>query len=79
METATVRIPRNKRDMLKEISSVEHRTLKDIFSEMIDEYIDRHKETRDLLSRPEWIENIRKGKQEVEEGVKGKSLHELED
>jgi len=79
METTTVRIPKEKRDILKIIASVERREMKDIFSDIIDEYIERHKETLDLLSKPDWLEIIRKGKKEVKEGIKGKSLDELED
>jgi hypothetical protein len=79
METTTVRIPKEKRDTLKIISSVERRDLIEILSELIDEYIERHKETLELLSRPEWVEIIRKGKKEIEDKAKGKSLDELED
>jgi len=79
MATATVRIPEDKRDILKIISSVEKRDIKEILSQLIDEYIERHTETLELLSRPEWVETITKGKEEVDLGVKGKSLNELED
>jgi hypothetical protein len=43
------------------------------------EYIERHKETLNLLSNPKWVEVIKKGKKEVAEEVKGKTLDELED
>ena len=79
MSTATVRIPENKRDVLKIIATVEKREMKDILSELIDEYIERHRETVDLLSKPEWIEIIEQGKKEVVKGIKGKTLDELED
>ncbi len=79
MKTATVRIPREKRDILKIISSIEKRDIKDILTELIDEYIERHKETLELLSKPEWVDIIRRGKDEVKKGVKGKPIHELED
>jgi predicted CopG family antitoxin len=79
MGTATVRIPESKRDILKIIAAVEKREMREILSELIDEYIDRHKETLDLLSRPEWVKTIDKGKAEIAEGVTGKSLDELED
>jgi len=79
MYTATVRIPEDKRDILKIIASMEKREIKEILSEIIDEYIERHKETLELLSDPKWVEIIRKGKEEVEKGVKGKFLNELED
>ena len=79
MATATVRIPEEKRDILKVIASLEKREMKDIITDLIDEYIARHKETLDILSRPEWVEIIERGKAEVAEGVKGKSIYELDD
>lgn len=79
MSTATVRIPEEKKDVLKIIASVEKKEMKEILSELIDEYIERHKETLELLARPEWVEAIKKGKEEVAKGIKGKRLDELED
>jgi predicted CopG family antitoxin len=79
MSTATVRIPEDKRDILKVIASVERTEIKEILSDLIDEYIERHKETLDLLANPQWIEIIRKGKEEVKKKIKGKTLDELED
>ncbi len=79
MSTVTVRIPEDKRDELKVIASLERRNIKDVLTELIDDYVDRHRETLELLSRPEWVEVIRKGKEEVAKGVKGKALDELAD
>lgn len=79
MSTATVRIPEDKRDTLKIIASLEKKDIQEILSELIDDYIERHKETLNLLSRPEWVEMIKKGKEEVAKGIKGKNLNELED
>lgn len=79
MPTATVRIPEDKRDILKIIASIEKRELKEILSELIDEYIERHKETLNLLSRPDWVAIIKEGKEDIEKGIKGKTLDELED
>ncbi len=79
MSTATVRIPEDKRDILKIIASIEKKELKEILSELIDEYVERHKETLELLSKPEWVETIKKGKGEVARGAKGKGIDELED
>jgi predicted CopG family antitoxin len=76
MSTATVRIPEDKRDTLKIIASIEKKEMKDILSELIDEYIERHRETLDLLSKPEWVKEIRRGKKEVEKGTKGKVVLE---
>jgi len=79
METATVRIPAEKRDVLRIIAGIERTEMKEILSELIDEYIERHKETLDLLSKPEWVEVITRGKQEVITGAKGKALEALAD
>ena len=79
METATVRIRADQRDLLKIIASIEKTDLKEILTAMIEEYIERHRETLELLSRPEWVEAIKRGEKEVKRGVKGKSLEELAD
>jgi hypothetical protein len=79
MATATVRIPAEKRDILRIIAGIEKTEMKEILSDLIDEYIERHKETLDLLSRPEWVEIITRGKQEIGRGVRGKGLDELAD
>jgi PHD/YefM family antitoxin component YafN of YafNO toxin-antitoxin module len=77
MNTVNVRIPEDKRDELKVIASLERRNIKDILTELVEDYIERHRETLDLLSRPEWVEIIRQGKEEVARGEKGKGLDEL--
>jgi len=79
MATATVRIPAEKRDILRIIAGIEKTEMKEILSELIDEYIERHQETLDLLSRPEWVDIIVRGKKEVDSGAKGKTLDELAD
>ena len=45
-----------------------------ILTDLIDEYIESHRETLDLLSKPEWVEIIGQGKEEVSKGIKGKGL-----
>jgi predicted CopG family antitoxin len=77
MPTATVRIPEEKRDILKVIAGIEKRDIGKILTDLIDEYIERHKKTLDLLSKPEWVEIIRQGKEEVSRGIKGRGLHEI--
>ncbi len=79
MPTATGRIPEDKRDILKIIAGIEKRDIGKILTELIDEYIERHRETLELLSKPEWVEIIGQGKEEVSKGIRGKRLHELED
>ncbi len=79
MGTVNVRLPEELRDTLKIIATLEKRDMKDILSELVDSYIERHKETLEILSNPKWVELIKQGKREVQAGVKGKKLSELED
>ena len=79
MKTATVRISEDRRDVFKVIATIEKRGMKDILSDLVDDYIERHRETLDLLSNPEWVKKIEQGKREVLQNVKGRSLNELED
>ena len=79
MRTVNVRIPEELRDVLKVIATMEKRDMQTILSELVTEYIQRNKETLEILSNPKWAEMIRQGKTEVSGGVKGKSLDELED
>ncbi|RZD18661.1 MAG: hypothetical protein EVG15_04575 [Candidatus Acididesulfobacter diazotrophicus] len=78
MSTVTIRVPEDKRDILKIIASIEKREMKDIVSELIDGYIERHQETLYILSNPEWVSLIKQGKEEVRKGIKGKTLAQLE-
>jgi len=68
MSTTTVRIPESTRDTLKIIASVEKKNIKEILTELVDEYIERHKETLEILSRPDWVKAINKGLKASEKG-----------
>jgi len=58
---------------LKAISSLENKKMNDIIVELIDEYVERHKETIELLSIPGLYENLIKSSEEFHKG-KGVSL-----
>jgi predicted transcriptional regulator len=61
MATTTVRIPEDKRDMLKILASMEKRDMQTILAELIDEYLERNKETLEILSNPQWMNTIQEG------------------
>ena len=73
MATATIRIPEDKKNILKAISSLENKKMNDIIIELIDEYVERHKETLELLSIPGLYENLIKSSKEFKKG-KGVSI-----
>jgi len=75
MATSTIRIPEDKKNILKAISSLENKKMNDIIVELIDEYVERHKETLELLSIPGLHESLIKSSKEFKEG-KGVALED---
>ncbi len=73
METATIRIPEDKKNILKAISSLENKKMNDIIVELIDEYVERHKETLELLAIPDLYDNLIESSEEFRKG-KGVSI-----
>jgi PHD/YefM family antitoxin component YafN of YafNO toxin-antitoxin module len=67
METATIRIPEEKKNLLKAISCLENKKMNDIIVDLIDEYVNRHKETLELLAVPGLYERIMKASREFKE------------
>ena len=68
MNTATIRIPEEKKNMLKAISSLENKKMNEIIVDMIDEYVERHKETLELLSIPGLYKKLMKSSEEFRKG-----------
>jgi len=68
METATIRIPAEKKNILKAIASLENRKMNDILVDLIDEYVDRRKETLELLAVPGLREKVRQSSLEFRRG-----------
>jgi predicted DNA-binding protein len=68
MDTATIRIPENKKNMLKAVSSLENRKINEIVVELIEEYLQRHKETVEILSIPGLYDRIAEASEEFRKG-----------
>lgn len=68
MATSTIRIPEEKKNVLKAISSLENKKMNDVIVEMIDEYVERHKETLELLAVPGLYERLKKSSEEFRRG-----------
>jgi len=58
METATIRIPEDKKNLLKAVASLENRKMNDLLVDLIDDYVERRKETLELLAIPGLYEQI---------------------
>ncbi|MCK7483823.1 MAG: hypothetical protein M0C28_47640 [Candidatus Moduliflexus flocculans] len=68
METATIRIPEKKKNLLKAAASLENRKMNDVVIELIDEYIESRKETLELLAIPGLYEKVQAASREIREG-----------
>jgi predicted DNA-binding protein len=75
MATTTIRIPEEKKNILKAISSLEKKKMNEIIVEMIDEYVERHKETLELIAIPGLYEKLMKSSEEFRKG-EGVSLED---
>jgi len=58
MKTTTVRIPAEKRDILKIIAGIQRKEMKQILSELIDGYIKRNKKTLEMVYHSNWTDEI---------------------
>lgn len=78
MKTATtIRLPEDRLRTIRGIAGYENRSLSDIFTELADEYIERHKETMDILKIPGIVDECREGLEEIKAGG-GKLILELD-
>ncbi len=68
MQTATIRIPEAKKDLLKTIASLEKKKMNDILVGLIDDYAERYRESLELLAIPGLIEKVRAAEREINEG-----------
>ena len=64
METATIRIPEDKKNLLKAVASLENRKMNDLIVDLIDAYIERRKETAELRAIPGLYKKIRASSRE---------------
>ena len=68
METATIRISEEKRNLLKAVASLENRKMNDVVAEMIDEYVESRKETLELLAIPGFYRRLQAARREFRDG-----------
>lgn len=73
----TLRLPEKKLSLIRGIAGYENRSLASIYSELTDEYIDRHKETMELLSIPNFLAECLSGDAEIRAG-RGTLLSDLD-
>ncbi|MBA7550133.1 hypothetical protein ES705_42639 [subsurface metagenome] len=77
MGATTLRLSDDKLRLIRAIAGYENRPLSKIFDELVSEYIERHRETLELIGIPNFVDECKEGLKEVKEGG-GKDLDELE-
>lgn len=64
---------------LLNIAELEKKSFTAVLNDAISEYIESYKETLEILSDKDNYELIKKGKNEIKEGIKGTTLDQLDD
>ncbi len=78
MKAYTLKLPEDKARALKHIAVEEDRTMREILEELIDQYIESHKETLELLRIPRFYQKLIRSSQEAHKGKHGKRFNELD-
>jgi len=78
MGATTLRLSDEKLRLIRAIAGYENRPLSKIFEELVDEYIERHKETLELIGIPGFVKECKDGLEEIRKG-RGKDMNELDD
>ncbi|MFQ5442555.1 MAG: CopG family ribbon-helix-helix protein [Thermodesulfobacteriota bacterium] len=76
--TTTLRLPDERLRLIKAIAGYEGRSVSEIFSELTEEYIERHLETLELLNIPGFVDECRAGLDEIKRGG-GKNIVDMGD
>jgi hypothetical protein len=76
--TTTLRLSEDRLRLIRAIAGYENKKLTDIFTDMADEFIERHRESLELIGIPGFADECRRGLEEIKAG-KGKALGELAD
>ncbi len=78
MGATTLRLSDEKLRLIRAIAGYENRPLSKIFEELVDEYIEKHRETLELIGIPGFVKECKEGLEEIKRGG-GKDINELDD
>ena len=74
----TLRLPEEKLKLIRAIAGYENRPMSEIFSELADAYIERHRERLGLIGIPGFAEECAEGLKEISQGG-GKNILNLDE
>ena len=78
MGATTLRLSDERLRLIRAIAGYENRPLSKIFEELVDEYVERHRETLELIGIPGFVEECKRGLEEIKNSG-GKDINELVD
>ncbi len=78
MGVTTLRLPDEKLRLIRAIAGYENIPLSKIFEELVDEYVNRHRESLELIGVPGFVKECKKGLEEIKRSG-GKDINELVD
>ncbi len=78
MKAYTLKLPEEKARALKHIAVEEDRSMREILEDLIDQYIDSHRETLELLRIPGFYKRLIRSAGAARKGIRGKRLNELD-
>lgn len=78
MGAITLRLPEEKLKLIRAIAGYENKPLSKIFEELANDYIERHRETLELIGILGFAEECKEGLGKVKRGG-GKNIDELDD
>ena len=79
MSQTVIDLNKTSKKYLLNIAKIENKNFNSVLEEAVDDYIERYKETLEIIDNNNFYTQIKKGKEEIAKGVKGKSLNELDD
>ena len=79
MSQTVIDLNKTSKKYLLNIAKIENKNFNSVLEEAVDDYIERYKETLEIIDNNNFYTQIKKGKKEIAKGVKGKSLNELDD
>lgn len=67
MAATTLRLPEEKLRLLRALSGFENRPLSTIVEELVDEYLERNRETLEIITNKKYLDSILRGLKDAKE------------
>ena len=68
MAATTLRLPEEKLRLLRALAGFENRPLSTIVEELVDEYLERNRESLEIITNKKYLDSILRGLRDAKEG-----------